>query len=46
MSVVFAYLAPAKYLPLTSVLMAVAGLALLFGRSTLRLVSRWARPAK
>ena len=46
MNVVFAYLAPREVLPVTSVLATLVGVALIFGRSTLRQVARWVRLVK
>ena len=45
MNVVFAYMAPQPSLPVTSVLAIMVGVVLMFGRSTLRLVTRWGRLA-
>ena len=43
--IMFAYMAPQPSLPMTSVLAAVAGLFLMFGRTALRLVTRRLRSA-
>ena len=45
MNVMFAYMAPQPFLPLTSVLAVLVGVVLMFGRNTLRVVPRWVRPA-
>ena len=45
MNVIFAYMAPQPNLPVTSVLAIMVGVVLMFGRSTLTLVTRWGRVA-
>ncbi len=45
MNVMFAYLAPPPFLPMTSVLAIMVGVVLMFGRNMLGLVTRWVRLA-
>lgn len=40
---VLAYFGPETVLPMTSIIAAVAGLIMMFGRNTLRLLWRWRR---
>jgi hypothetical protein len=44
-SVLFSYMAPQPFLPLTSVVAVVVGVALMTGRSAFKLIARWARLA-
>jgi hypothetical protein len=46
LNVVFAYMAPQQSLPVTSVLVFMVGVVLMFGRSTFRLATRWVRLAR
>jgi hypothetical protein len=44
LSVIFAYIAPQPFLPMTSILAVVVGVVLILGRKTIGFVTRWARP--
>jgi hypothetical protein len=43
---VFAHFSPETLLSVTSIIATVAGLCLMFGRNTLRLIARWVDPSR